>query len=86
MIKSIKGKILLLVSSIMAFAVVVGAEATSLLPAEVTSMITSFAADIVPTAVALLTILVPIGLTLWAVGFGVKKAIGFLQKKAGKAV
>lgn len=59
---------------------------TSLLPAEVTTLITDFAGDIVPTSLALLAIIVPAGLTLWAIGFGAKKGIAFLQKKASKAV
>lgn len=70
----------------LSLAVTVGATATSLLPDEVTTMVTDFSADIVPTALGLLTILVPIGLTLWAIGFGVKKAIAFVQRKANKAV
>lgn len=58
----------------------------SLLPAEVTTLITNFAGDIVPTVLAIIAIVVPIGLSCWAIGFGVKKALGFLQKKASKAV
>lgn len=59
---------------------------TSLLPTGVVTMITDFAADIVPTALALLVILVPVGLALWAIGFGVKKGIKYLQDKAGKSI
>jgi len=58
----------------------------SLLPAEVVTMITDFAGNIVPTVLAIIAIVVPIGLSCWAIGFGVKKAISFLQKKASKAV
>ncbi len=61
-------------------------EATSLLPADVTSTITGFAGNIVPTVLALIAILVPVGLTCWAIGFGIKKGIAFLQKKASKAI
>jgi hypothetical protein len=63
-----------------------GATGTSLLTPEVTTVITDFAGNIVPTVLALIAILVPVGLTLWAIGFGVKKGISFLQKKASKAV
>jgi len=62
------------------------ATATSLLPPEVTALIEGFAANIVPTVLAIIAIVVPIGLSCWAIGFGVKKAISFLQKKASKAV
>lgn len=62
------------------------AAATSLLPTEVSTMITGFAGDIVPTVLALIAILVPTGLTLWAIGLGVKKGLSFLQRKASKAV
>lgn len=58
----------------------------SLLPSAVTDLITGFAADIVPTALAIVAIVIPVGLTMWAIGFGVKKAISFLQQKASKAV
>lgn len=60
--------------------------AATLLTTEVTTLISGFAADIVPTVLGLVAILVPVGLTLWAIGFGVKKGIAFLQKKASKAI
>jgi hypothetical protein len=56
-------------------------EPTSLLNADVTALITGFAGDIVPTVLALVAILIPVGLTLWAIGFGVRKGIAFIQKK-----
>ena len=59
---------------------------TSLLTTEITTMVTGFAADIIPTVMAVLTIVVPVGLTAWAIGFGIKKGIGYLQRKASKAV
>lgn len=59
---------------------------TSLLTTETTALINGFAADLLPTVIALIGILVPVGLTLWAVGFGVKKGISYLQRKASKAV
>lgn len=58
----------------------------SLLPTEVGTIITGFAEDLVPTALAVVAIIVPAGLSIWAIGFGVKKGISFLQKKANKAV
>lgn len=61
-------------------------EATSLLNASVTSLITDFAADMVPTVLAIVAIVVPVGLTLWAIGFGIKKGVGYIQKRASKAV
>lgn len=61
-------------------------EATSLLSADITALIKGFAADIVPTVMGLVGILVPVGLTLWAVGFGVKKGLAFLKKNANKSI
>lgn len=57
---------------------------TSLLPAEVKTMITGFASSLIPTVMELLGIIVPVGLTLWAIGFGVKKGMSYLQKRANK--
>ncbi|ERK28215.1 hypothetical protein [Clostridium intestinale] len=59
---------------------------TSLIPAEVMTLITGFAGDIVPTALAVVAVVVPVGLALWGVGFAIKKGIGFLQRKASKAL
>ncbi len=61
-------------------------EGTSLLNPSVTSLITDFAADMVPTVLAIVAIVVPVGLTLWAIGFGIKKGVGYIQKRASKAV
>jgi hypothetical protein len=58
----------------------------SLLPPEVVTTITEFSTQIVPTVLAIIAIVVPVGLTCWAIGFGVKKGIAFLQKKASKAI
>jgi len=58
----------------------------SLLDAGVTTIISGFADNMVPTVMALLTILVPIGITLWAIGFGVKKGLAFVQSKAKTAL
>lgn len=58
---------------------------TTLLTPEVTSMISGFGADVIPTVMSLIGILVPIGLSLWAIGFGVKKGLNFIQKNANKA-
>ena len=57
-----------------------------MLPTGVTDIITDFAGHIVPTVLAVVAIIVPVGLGLWAMGFALKKGLGFLQKKASKAV
>lgn len=49
-------------------------------------MVTKFAGQIVPTVVGLLTIVVPVGLTCWAIGFGLKKGIAYIQRNAKKSV
>ena len=59
---------------------------SSLLPADVLAVITGFAGNIVPTVLAVVAIVVPVGLSCWALGFGIKKGIAFLQKKASKAI
>lgn len=59
---------------------------TSLLNEATTTLITKFGSDVVATIPALIAIIVPVGLSLWAIGFGVKKGINFIQKKASKAV
>lgn len=59
--------------------------ATSLLTSDVSTIITGFAGQIVPTVLALIAIVVPVGLTCWAIGFGIKKGIGYLQRNASKA-
>jgi hypothetical protein len=53
---------------------------------DVTDIISDFAGDLVPTVIGLLTIIVPVGLSLWAIGFGVKKALNYLQRSAKKSV
>jgi len=75
---------LIMVTGIQAFADV--ATPTSMLDGEVTTIIQDFAADIVPTVLALIAILVPVGLTLWAIGFAIKKGLSFLQRKASKSL
>lgn len=59
---------------------------SSLLTPEITTMVSGFAGNIIPTVMAVLVIVVPVGLTAWAIGFGIKKGIGYLQRKAAKAV
>jgi len=59
---------------------------TSILTTEVTTIVEQFGADLVPTVVALIGILVPVGLTLWAIGFAVKKGLRFLQRQAKKSI
>lgn len=58
------------------------AEPTSLLDAGTKAVVEDFAADIVPTVMELIGVLVPVGLTLWGIGFAVKKGISFLQRRA----
>lgn len=55
---------------------------TSMLDAEAKTIVQDFGADIVPTVLDLIKILVPVGLTLWGIGFAVKKGISFLQRRA----
>lgn len=59
---------------------------TSLLNAEVSTVISGFAAQLMPTVIDLIEIIVPVGLALWAVSFGVKKGLSWLQRRAQKAV
>ncbi len=59
---------------------------SSLITSDITDMVTSFANSLLPTVMAVLTIVVPVGLTLWAVGFAIKKGINYLQSKASKTV
>lgn len=63
-----------------------GTGGTSLITPEITAIITNFANQIVPTILSILVIVVPVGLSCWAIGFATKKALGFLQKKASKAL
>lgn len=60
--------------------------ATSLLTTEVTTMITDFAGQIVPTAMGILTIVVPIGLTCWGIGFALRKGLSYLKRNASKTI
>ncbi len=60
--------------------------AKSFLDDEVTSMLVNIGADLVKTVLALVVMLVPVGLTLWGIGFGVKKGLGMLKKNASKAI
>lgn len=59
---------------------------TSLLTSELTTLVSQFGLDAKATVIALFVLLVPIGLGIWGMSFGVKKGIGFLQKKAAKAL
>lgn len=49
-------------------------------------MVSGFGTDIQTGVISLVGVLVPTGLTLWGIGFGLKKGLGFLQKKASKAL
>lgn len=59
---------------------------TSLLTPETTGIISGFAADMVPTVLALIAIIVPVGLAMWGIGFGIRKGITYLQKRASNAL
>lgn len=74
------------VASVPSFAFAEGETGKSLLDTTVINTIKGFAADIIPTIIAIVAIVVPIGLSCWAIGFGIKKGISFLQKKASKAI
>lgn len=52
----------------------------------ITTLLVNIGADLVKTVLALVVILLPVGLTLWGIGFGVKKGIGFLKKNANKSI
>ncbi len=79
-----------LVTAIMAMTTVTAfagaTEPKSMLSDDVKGIVQDFSADIVPTVIDLLALLIPVGLTLWAIGFAAKKGINFIQKKAKKAV
>lgn len=87
-----KKKVLSIVFAISAFmamgAISFADEATpaSMLDSSTLQIVKDFGADIVPTVVALIAVIVPVGLTLWGIGFAVKKGINFLQKRAKQAV
>lgn len=61
-------------------------EGTSLLTPAITAIISQFAADIIPTVMALVGLLIPVSISLWSIGFGMKKALRFLQKNAEQAL
>lgn len=89
MFKKLKNKMVLsslMVLSSISFCFADAATPKSMLSAETKALVQDFAADIVPTVLDLLVLLVPVGLTLWGIGFSVKKGINFLQKKASKAL
>lgn len=60
-------------------------EGANLLPAEVTTLLTAQAGNIVPTTLAVIAIVIPVGIACWAIGLAVKKGLNFLQRKASKA-
>lgn len=61
-------------------------QGTSMLPAQVETLLNGFAADIVPTVLALVSILIPVALTLFGISFGVKKGIQFIQNRANRTL
>lgn len=58
----------------------------SMLDGEVTTILDQFVLDGKATILALIGVLIPAGLAIWGISFGVKKGISFLQKKLSKAV
>ncbi|MNN90659.1 hypothetical protein D3C81_2086500 [compost metagenome] len=50
------------------------------------TLISGFANNIIPTVLAILVVIVPVGLSAWAIGFATKKGLAFLQRKASKAL
>ncbi|WDV44500.1 hypothetical protein PV797_06815 [Clostridiaceae bacterium M8S5] len=68
----------------MAFAVDAPAP-KSLVDSGLMNIIKGFGADVVKTVTDIVTVIVPTGLVLWAIGFAVSKGVGFLQRKASKA-
>lgn len=61
-------------------------EAVSLLTPEATEIISGFAANLPVTVLALVAIIIPTGLSLWAMGLGLKKGINYLKTNARQAV
>lgn len=61
-------------------------EGKSMLNSDITTLIVNTGADLVQTVLGLVVILLPVGLTLWGIGFGVKKGINFLKKNANKSI
>lgn len=59
---------------------------TSMIDTATLQIVEDFAADTKPTVLAILAVIVPAGLTLFAIGLGVKKGINYLQRKASRAI
>lgn len=78
-----------IVSLMMAVAVSTSAATFTPLPLmdeSTTNYVGQFASSVQPAVLTLLGILIPAGLALWALGFGIKKGIAFVRKSASKAV
>lgn len=58
----------------------------SLITSEVATVISGFASSLMPTVLALVAIVIPVGLSLWALGFGLRKGIGYLQRLAQRSI
>ncbi|WP_113673782.1 hypothetical protein [Vallitalea guaymasensis] len=58
----------------------------SMLDSQIQTLLVNTGSDLVQTVLALVVILLPVGLTLWGIGFGVKKGLNFLKKNANKAI
>lgn len=61
-------------------------EPQSMLDSVIVGVIQDFSADIIPTVTHLISIIVPVGLSLWGIGFAVKKGINFLQRRAKQSI
>ena len=75
--------------TVMAMSVLSFADSTtpvSMLDAGVSTILNDFAADVVPTVLAAIAIIIPAALSLWAIGFGIKKGLGFLFRFASKTL
>jgi hypothetical protein len=57
----------------------------SLMDAGALEIVNDFAADLVPTILSIIIVVIPVGLTLFGIGFALKKGIGYLMKKAKSA-
>lgn len=59
---------------------------TSLLDTTTTTTVQGFADNLLPTVLAIVAIIIPAGLSIWALGLGINKGISYLQKRANHAI
>lgn len=74
------------VALMLGIGVVAGAEGESLLDPQVSNIISNFADSLKPTVLEMIAIIVPAGLGIWAVGFGIKKGLAVLKGQAKRAL